>query len=145
MNQAHSMENKAEDLLTRAGVRPTANRILVVRALIAAPSPMSLIDLERELQTMERSSILRALTALHEGDVVHAMEDGRGVVRYEVCHGEPHCSIDDMHPHFYCESCRRVVCLDSVPMPRVALPQDFELRSINFMLKGICADCAAGK
>ena len=139
------MESNAEELLTRAGVRPTANRILVVRALLGAPSPLSLIDLERELQTVERSSILRALTALHERDVVHAMEDGRGVVCYEVCHGDPHCTIDDMHPHFYCEECRRVVCMNSVDIPRVSLPEGYELRSINYMLKGVCAECAAAK
>lgn len=133
----------AENLLEKSGVRPTANRILVARELLGAHSPLSLIDLEHALQPMDRSSILRVLTLLHQAHIVHAMEDGRGVVRYEVCSASEACSISDMHPHFYCERCERVFCFESMALPQIAAPDGFQVDSVNFMLKGVCPDCAS--
>ena len=45
-------------LLEEAGIKPTSNRILVLRAILTANSPKSLIELESELQTLERSTLI---------------------------------------------------------------------------------------
>ncbi|MDE5653057.1 MAG: transcriptional repressor [Muribaculaceae bacterium] len=130
------------EILEKGGVRPTANRILVIRALLESDSPLSMSELECRLETMEKSSVFRVLNVLLEHDLVHALEDGRGIVKYEVCHGEGHCSISDMHAHFYCESCHKTFCFENVGVPDVGLPEDFHIRSINFMLKGLCPRCS---
>ncbi len=129
------------DMLESGGVKPTSNRILVLRCLGASKSPMSLIELETELETLERSSILRVLTVLSEHGLVHAMEDGRGVTKYEVCHSTDHGTQDDHHAHFYCEKCNKVYCLEDITIPHIPIPSGFELKGVNFMLKGICASC----
>ena len=36
--------------LEKAGVKPTSNRILVMKALLTSHEPMSLIELEKELE-----------------------------------------------------------------------------------------------
>lgn len=128
-------------LLEKAGVKPTSNRILVLKALQGAKSPMSLVEIETELQTLERSSILRVLTALAEHDVVHIMEDGRGITKYEVCRSDVLGSADDMHVHFFCEKCNRVYCFEDIHTPHISLPEEFEVKSVNFMLKGVCPSC----
>lgn len=130
-----------EKILEDAGVRVTANRMLVLRALLAAQAPVSLIELETELETLERSSISRTLTLFADHDLVHLLEDGRGITKYELCHSHDHHELNDEHPHFYCEKCRRVFCLDSEVVPQVSVPAGFEVRSVNFMLKGLCRDC----
>ena len=130
-----------DDILERAGVRPTANRVLVFKALQAARSPMSLIELETALETLERSSVLRALTVFADNDIVHLLEDGRGVTKYELCHSHDHSSLNDQHPHFYCEKCQRVYCFDSEAVPPVNMPAGFSARSVNYMIKGICPHC----
>ena len=132
----------AEELLAKAGIKPTANRILVLREIIGSESPMSLIELEVALETMDRSSVLRVLNLLLDHDVIHAFEDGRGVSKYEICHGESHCSVDDMHAHFYCEKCDRVYCFEDISAPQINIPGNFQIRSVNYMLKGICPKCA---
>lgn len=128
-------------LLNSYGIRPTSNRILVVRELLAAESPMSLAELECRLDSLEKSSVFRVLTLLLEHDVVHTLEDGRGITKYEICHGPDHCSPDDMHAHFYCEVCHRVYCFPNLPTPRVDVPEGFAVRTLNYMLKGICPEC----
>ena len=105
------MENMGEkeilEKLERKGVKPTANRILVLKALLGNSTPVSLSDLEDFIVTMDKSSIFRVLTLFLEHNVVHAMEDGSGSLKYEVCMSEGRCSLSDMHIHFYCEVCHR--------------------------------------
>ena len=134
-------QQECTELLERHGIRPTANRLLVLRALLAAARPMSLIELETELETLERSSVSRVLSLLLESDVIHSFEDGRGVSKYEICHGDSHCSIDDMHAHFFCEKCERTFCFEDIAAPHINIPTEFKIRSVNYMLKGLCPDC----
>lgn len=132
---------EAEKILEDARVRVTANRLLVLRALLAAKTPLSLIELETELETLDRSSISRTLTLFADNDLVHMIEDGRGITKFELCHSHDHSEANDEHPHFYCEKCHRVFCLDSEMVPHVAVPAGFEVRSVNYMLKGLCSNC----
>lgn len=132
------------DILQEAGIRPTSNRLLVLRSLLNARSPMSLVEIETELETVDRSSILRVLSLFMEQDLLHKIEDGRGIEKYEICHDTGHHhegSFDDMHPHFYCERCNHVYCFDQLSIPELTLPAEFQVRAINFMLKGICPKC----
>ena len=93
-----------EAWLERKKVKPTANRILVLKALKDAGKPMSISDLEDVLLTVDKSSIFRVLTLFLEHDIVHAFEDGRGVLNYEPCTSEGACNISYANIHFYCES-----------------------------------------
>lgn len=137
------MSHDPVELMEHAGIKPTSNRVIVVKALMQASAPMSLIELETLLGTLERSSILRVLTLLLSHKLVHIMEDGRGVAKYELCHCEDHCSVDDMHAHFYCERCERMMCLEEIAVPHIPLPEGYTLRSVNFMLKGLCPACSS--
>ena len=134
---------EAEDFLAKRGVRPTANRILVLRELVRATPPVSLADLEALLgYQMDRASIFRVLELFAERDVVHAIEDGSRSQKYELCHSENHHTIADQHVHFYCERCQRTYCFEEVSVPPVDVPAGFRPHAVNYMLKGICPRCA---
>ena len=135
------MHNSPDEVLNNAGIKPTPNRILVIRSLLAAESPLSLVELEKDLKTLDRSSISRVLALLLEHGAVHAMEDGKGITKYEICHCAHHCSAADMHVHFYCEKCEKVFCFEDINAPCIKLPDEFLVSSVNYMLKGICPDC----
>lgn len=130
-----------ESLLERGGVRPTSNRILVLRAIKEGKGPMSLAELESSLETLDKSSIFRVLSLLLEKHIVHAVEDGRGVECYELCSGHGDDCLGEIHAHFYCTCCRQVYCLDDVVAPAVPIPEGFVATSVNYMLKGICGKC----
>lgn len=135
----------AEELLEKADVKPTSNRVLVLRTIMGSRQPMSLIELETALETMDRSSVLRVLNLLLDHHVIHAVEDGRGVSKYELCHGGDHCTVDDMHVHFYCEKCGRTICFEEISAPQIHIPEVYLVRSVNYMLKGVCPDCRHGE
>ena len=132
---------RADDMLAVRGVKPTSNRILVVRTLMEAECPLSLAQLEERIVTLERSSIFRVLSLLREQEVIHDVEDGRGIVKYELCHGHGHCSVADMHVHFYCEECGRVFCFEEAEVPVAEVREGFEVKGVNYMLKGLCPTC----
>ena len=129
--------------LEHKGVKPTINRILVYSTLAQLNRPVSLRDLENEMLNLDKSSIFRVLTLFAEYDVVHAFEDGRGVVHYELCHHtDGECNHSDGHLHFYCETCQQSFCLEDTPLPEIHLPEGFVPHSISFVIKGECPRCA---
>lgn len=134
----------SQDMISRLeskGIRPTANRILVMKTLMGEQNPQSLSNLERKMVSMDKSSIFRTLTLFLEHDVVHAFEDGRGVLCYELCEEKGACGHHDGHIHFYCESCQRSFCMEDIHIPSFELPEGFYPHSISFVIKGECPDC----
>lgn len=134
----------SQDIISRLeskGIRPTANRILVMKTLMGELNPQSLSNLERKMVSMDKSSIFRTLTLFLEHDVVHAFEDGRGVLCYELCEEKGACDHHDGHIHFYCESCQRSFCMEDIHIPSFELPEGFSPHSISFVIKGECPEC----
>lgn len=130
-----------DNLLTGKGVKPTANRRLVLKELMRNTHPVNLADLEMALYPMDKTSIFRALQLLSEKEVIHVIEDGSRSLKYELCHSKNQHTASDQHPHFYCEKCVALYCLDNIPLPDVYLPAGFKVKSINMMYKGICPNC----
>lgn len=132
-----------EEMMKSSGISPTPNRILVMRQILKSPRPQSLGELEAAIGTMDKSSILRALMILHNKHLIHSIEDGKGVVKYELCHGfdEESEADKDYHVHFYCEECGITECLDNIPVPRIEIPEDYLILAYNYMIKGICPKC----
>ena len=127
--------------MKRHGIRPTANRILVIKALADAGCPLALSELEEVISTIDKSGIFRTVTLFHEHHLVHAIEDGSGV-RYELCRSHHEDMDDDLHLHFHCQRCGRTFCLDQIPVPEVTLPEGYMQHSANYTIKGLCPRCA---
>lgn len=138
-------ENNYTTLLEEHNIKPTANRLIVLRTLDGAGRPMSLTELENKIQTIDKSGIFRTLSLFREQHLVHVIEDGGDGVRYELCHSHDDDIDDDLHVHFYCEQCQQTYCLDHIPVPGIDLPAGFIMSSVNYMVKGICPHCAYKK
>ncbi len=136
MNKSLSTE-----LMEWHGIKPTANRIVVARALLACDRPMSLSELEDKILTIDKSGIFRTLSLFKEHHLVHVIEDGGDGVRYEICHSHSHEHDDDVHVHFYCERCHKTFCLDNIKIPQVDLPGGYEMTTANYVIKGCCPNC----
>lgn len=129
------------DRLERHGVKPTANRLMIVRALAEHRRPLSMGELEAALETVDKSVISRTLSLLRDKRLVHVLEDDG--VRYELCRSHDEEHDDDMHVHFHCLSCGRTFCLESVPVPSVPVPEGYKAVTANFVVKGFCPGCSS--
>lgn len=128
-------------LLQVHGIKPTANRILVAKALASSIQPQSLAELERRIISIDKSNIFRALVLFREQHLVHAIEGSSDGTKYELCYSHDHEHDDDQHPHFYCEKCQQTYCLNDAELPEILLPQGFEAHFSNLMIKGLCPHC----
>lgn len=136
---------KDEELTYRLisqGIRPTAVRLLIGRFLKASDHPVSSLEIETALDTVDRSTITRALTLFLEKGIIHAIEDGSGSAKYEMCLTDDVMEDNDRHLHFHCRVCGRTVCLHSIPVIIPELPDGFSPESANFTITGICDRCA---
>lgn len=137
------MESKeCEQLLSRHGIKPTANRVVILRTLATACRPMSMRELEMEIFSIDKSNIFRALAVFRARRLVHVIEDGDGGTRYELCYSHDEDNDEDEHMHFFCECCHQTSCLPDLPAPEVSLPEGYRLHSVNCLIKGICPTCA---
>ena len=114
--------------------------------MMAHDDAFSLQSLEDELDTVDKSTIYRTITLFLTHHLIHAIDDGTGMFKYAVCSPDCHCgeddgTIDHMHAHFYCEKCGKTFCLQTTQVPLVSLPGNFQVHSINYVLKGLCPEC----
>jgi Fur family ferric uptake transcriptional regulator len=134
-------EAKSIEMLLEHGIRPTANRIMLVRTLAEAERPLTMTELEDLVDTIDKSNIFRALALFREQHLVHVLQDGADAVRYELCHSHDDEHDNDVHAHFYCERCGQTYCLNDIPIPMVALPEGYRMSTINYLIKGVCPKC----
>lgn len=130
-----------EALLESHGVKPTSNRLLVARILSSCNCPATLSDMEVLLPSVDKSNIFRALKIFQEHHLVHAIEGSDGTL-YELCLSHDHEHDEDTHVHFHCEACHRTFCLPDIAIPSVCLPEGYLPSTANYIVKGICPDCA---
>lgn len=134
-------EAKSIEILLEHGIRPTANRLLLVKVLSKAEHPLTMKELEDLVDTIDKSNIFRTLSLFRDQHLVHVLQDGADAVRYELCHSHEEDHDDDLHAHFYCERCRQTFCLNDIPVPQVDLPNGYRMNTINYLIKGICPNC----
>jgi Fur family ferric uptake transcriptional regulator len=130
-----------EQSLMNAGIRVTANRLLIWRHVRHSfQGAFSLADLESALPTLDRSTLFRTLALLSEAHLLHDIDDGSGSQKYCVCHWDDtrHCM---GHVHLTCQVCHRTFCLTNVRIPPVALPEGFEPSETEYVVKGTCSEC----
>lgn len=133
-------ESVYANMLGEHGVKPTANRILILRTIAEAGRPLSMAEIESIVVTIDKSGISRTLALFRQQHLIHVIEAGGDSLRYELCISHDHHHHDDMHVHFHCENCNRTFCIDA-PIPHVELPDGYAMHSVNYVVKGICPDC----
>ena len=132
------------DFLSHRGVKPTPNRVLVLKTLADSEFPMTLADVEAEITSIDKASIFRVLELFTQKDIVHVIKDDSRSLKYEICRSEHH-SIDDQHVHFYCKKCGKIIDLFGEQAPKLEGEKIVEgniIQEEQLYYKGICAKCA---
>jgi Fur family ferric uptake transcriptional regulator len=131
--------------LGQRAIKPTAIRLLILRAMMQFERAFSLLDLETYLDTVDKSTISRTIKLFLDNYLIHCIDDGSGSLKYSVCGTECNCDINDLHVHFYCVKCHKTYCLRNTHIPTASLPQHFTLQSINYVMKGLCDHCSGAQ
>lgn len=133
--------------LADQGLKLTAVRLSVLEILGAAP---------RALRAQEILDGIRSRRRVNKVTVYRILEDfcNRGMVRRlslegRVSHYELACEHHPPHPHFQCQSCREVQCLDPVPLAlmwsELQGPLGNRADNIEIRVAGLCHKCRTTK
>lgn len=125
-------------------IRNTASREAVLAEFLSQDQALSQPDLEKALGAkIDRVTIYRTLSLFLDKSILHKVLDDSGSTKYalcpDTCDEEGH---EHEHVHFQCEKCGQTSCLDEVHVPRINLPAGYVRKEVNFLITGICKNCA---
>lgn len=130
----------ANQIIQEAGLRPTANRLAVLDALLRSDNPLThqeLLGLLSVSHDFDRVTLYRVLDWLLANDIVHKVAGDNRAWRFQL----NATNTSHRHAHFECTHCGKIYCLDEVS-PRIPkLPENFQADSIELNIKGRCAAC----
>jgi Fur family ferric uptake transcriptional regulator len=133
--------------LQKRGLSVTRLRLAIMEELHAmgqAATPADLLNRLQRDHSIHKTTVYRNLGALEEAGLLRKVPTGGREFVYELtCGHRP-----EVHPHFTCRACDRVVCLSPVDLSSVweLLTQNrgLEPERAEVTLVGLCEECAAG-
>lgn len=121
-------------------IRKTKSLKQVLKVFDESNQAISAVTLNEALQKdMNKSTVYRTLDRLEEEGVIHSFIGSEGLKWYAKCHN---CCTDnhhDLHPHFQCNSCGKVDCIEiKIEMPQIP---NRKVESTHLLVFGICEEC----
>lgn len=135
------MKKNIDKQLQSRKIKPTTMRQLVLQVLTVQKTAISLPELENKFEKADKATLYRTLKTFEENKLIHSIDDGTGSVKYALCREACECHPEDLHVHFLCTACGQTYCLTDIPVPKIHLPAQFQLESVNMVVKGICSNC----
>lgn len=133
-----------KDLLKSNGLKITQPRIKVLEMISSKDTAMSQPELEKKLgDQIDRVTLYRCLATFEEKGILHKIFDTNGTAAFALC--SPSCNSDhhhDQHVHFICTQCNGIYCLDDIKLPKLSIPDGFQLQETGVNAMGICASCS---
>lgn len=131
------------DLLRRHGLRVTAQRLAVLRAVSARPH--GTVDdvtgvVRSEIGAISRQAVYDALGALADNGLIRRIQPAGSPARFED-------RVDDNHHHLICRACGRMVDVDcaegAAPCLTAADDAGYEIDEAEVVYWGRCPACLA--
>ena len=135
------MEN-AHEILEQKAVRITPMRQLLLEYFLQENRILGLSELEKEFPKSDRITMYRTLKTFEENGILHSIKGEGEEAKYALC--QEHCSPThhiDQHPHFQCQKCKQVTCINSQLIPMMELPKGYIQKEVSMMIKGFCPNC----
>ncbi|MEZ4885221.1 MAG: transcriptional repressor [Chitinophagales bacterium] len=129
-------------ILEQKAIRITPMRQLILEYFLQNDGTFGLIELENAFPKSDRITIYRTLKTFEEKGILHSIKEEGMEAKYALC--KEHCSTEhhiDQHPHFQCQKCKQITCIDSQLIPTMELPDGYVQKEVNMMIKGICPNC----
>lgn len=151
-----------ENLLHENELRITKCRTDIILFFLHSSFALSAKDLETNFPQYDRVTIYRTLNSFIEKHLIHPIPSDGGAALYGLSDGvrkglapisqqknavEPleissETFSHDEHIHFSCHACGRTLCLPEQTIPKVNLPQGYQVREVEMVVKGYCKSCS---
>jgi Fur family ferric uptake transcriptional regulator len=111
------------------GLRLTQPRQKILSILSQQSHPISYEEYAALDPHLDKSTFYRNMGTFETANIVHGIESEDGRRYFEL--------IDELHPHFVCQHCHSIICLDPIASPQL---DGYSVHSIIY--KGICPQCS---
>lgn len=129
----------AADILHSHQLRRTPCREGIIEVIVQARQALSENEIRERLSVdFDRTTFYRSFKTLEEANIIHTITVSNQPVKYAL---EPEIREPAVHPHFYCQDCHTVQCMNPVPLPRYDLPAGCTAQQTDILIKGTCAAC----
>jgi Fe2+ or Zn2+ uptake regulation protein len=130
---------KLEKLLKERGHSITRPRLAVFEILQKTTRPLSVAELARKLDKIDRASVYRTVELFEAAGIMHRVWTGFKS-RIELSE-----EFSDHHHHFTCISCRRIISFESQEiedyLEELEAANEFKLTHHSVELSGYCKNC----
>jgi len=138
----------SDALLSRHGLRRTPVRVGVIDLLLRSARPLSvpqiLGKLRAKLAGVDTVTVYRTLNTFARKKLVHRVRGDDRTWLYAA--GDCAAPAQHLHPHFVCDECGKVECLEDSQIPRtlvdnLAVDRAYAVRYPEVVLHGMCPKC----
>ena len=130
---------KPQEILHTYDLKRTACREGILSVIQNSGHAVSDNEIRKELsENFDRTTFYRSFKTLLEKNIIHKIVVDNQRVKYALDNSS---TKKQWHAHFYCKKCDNVICLDSVPLEKLPVPEGFEVSETEVIIKGLCNDC----
>jgi Fur family ferric uptake transcriptional regulator len=135
------------DLLKQINLRRTPVRLGVLNVLAAAQQPLGVQQvLDKLPEHTDTVTVYRTLNTFTTKGVVHRVRGEDRTWRYAISPADAGAPAAHAHPHFVCDTCGTVECLEQSPIPAtlvrsLKVAEQYEVRYPEVVLHGLCPRC----
>ena len=129
-------------------LRQTSARAAVLEALSNSPHPLGATEIqERVPPEIDLATIYRTLGTFLQNRIVHRAR-GAGDEGWRYALAKPESAKPHAHPHFVCDGCGRVECLQSSNVPptlerSLKVQTQYQVAYVEVLAHGQCPQCQA--
>jgi Fur family transcriptional regulator, ferric uptake regulator len=132
------------DFLRSAGLRKTPVRVGVIDSLTRAARPLSAHQLVAKLSGVDPVTVYRTLNTFLARGIAHRIKSDDRSWLYAL--GAAPSAHDHKHPHFVCDSCGKVECMQSSIIPdnllsALRVAGGYHVDYPEVLLHGTCPVC----
>jgi len=127
------------DILNSHKLKRTSCREGIIEVILSANQPLSENEIRVKLSgNYDRTTFYRSFKTLEVHGIVHKIVVDSQIVKYAPGNLITH---KKEHPHFYCNDCHTLKCLESIPVQNFLLPDGYTELETEIIVKGICPSC----
>jgi len=127
---------QALEILQQHQLKKTSPRLAIIEVLQSAITHLAEAEISEQMGShYDRTTFYRSMQTLSDAGVIHRIVIDRFTVKYALR------QLPD-HAHFYCNNCRKLICLEDVQPGPYNLPVGFQTSEAEVIIKGLCNKCS---
>lgn len=144
MDSTH-YQSSVDQLLQSAKLRRTPVRLALLKLLEESTQPLTAPEmLQRLPATTDTVTVYRTLNTFTELQLIHRIKAKDRSWSYAL--GAPQPRQAHRHPHFVCDECGTVECMEDAPIPEsfvksLHVRREYQVNFPEVLLHGLCPRC----